>query len=269
MCAVVGDVLSTTGSHPTLNALFKSAGAPGDPPDLAHWAKWKTWLFICGQTDGVDSLEVLGNVLEEFMDIPPDDPSNLDSWRERRARVEAALADNGLRYFRFGRVLPQGVQPRPAHDGMELLNRDPPAKPGHVDELLEVIVDTCAEDGLNLAFWPADTACGQGHWLRPQACGDETIDGRAGAAGQQADRGKSKDLERHEDAGLRVEEAVIPRRPTSIQSRSRCIFWTHRRDATLPRSEGLGDHLTDGDSGGPRWRRHKPVAPIRASPRSN
>jgi len=106
LCTVVGEVIS--GSHATLDALFLSAGAPGEPPALAHHSKWKEWLFRAGQDPSVDSLAVLGSVLEEFMDIPPEEGTpEFDAWKEKRERVEGALEENGLRYYRFGRVLPQ------------------------------------------------------------------------------------------------------------------------------------------------------------------
>ena len=109
LSSVVGDVVASTGSHATLDSLFFSAGAPGDPPALAHHAKWKEWIFRVGQDPAVDSLLVLGNLLEEFMDLPPkQDTPEFDVWKEKRGRVESALEDNGVRYYRFGRVLPQG-----------------------------------------------------------------------------------------------------------------------------------------------------------------
>lgn len=108
LCAVVGEAL--VGSHATLDALFIAAGAPGEPPDLAHGSKWKEWLFRAGQDPSVDSLAVLGNVLEEFMDLAPIvGTDEYDIWMEKRVRVEHALEENGLRYYRFGRVLPQGL----------------------------------------------------------------------------------------------------------------------------------------------------------------
>ena len=63
---VGGEVLK--GSHATLEALFKRAGAPGPPPGLAHHSKWKTWLLRAGDDPSIDSLKILGLVLEEFMD---------------------------------------------------------------------------------------------------------------------------------------------------------------------------------------------------------
>src|ERR1700753_1727857 len=103
LCAVVGQVISTTGSHDSLDALFRSAGAPGDPPVLAHHSKWKDWLFRAGQDPSVDSLAVLGAVIEEFMDLAPVAGSEeFFVWRDQRKRIEAALEENGLRYYRFG-----------------------------------------------------------------------------------------------------------------------------------------------------------------------
>lgn len=141
LCAVVGEILASMGSHATLDALFQSAGAPGDPPALSHHSKWKEWLFRAGVDPNVDSLSVLGNVLEEFMDLPPKaDTPEFESWKERRARVEAALEQNGLRYFRFGRVLPQG-QHSVAYEPPARSQESPlPAKPSNTEELLLILL---------------------------------------------------------------------------------------------------------------------------------
>jgi hypothetical protein len=138
LCAVVGEALR--GSHDTLNALFISAGAPGEPPALAHTSKWKEWLFRAGQDPAVDSLSVLGSVLEEFMDLPPlPGAEEYDEWKENRARVERALEENGLRYYRFGRVLPQEAVDLRA-DVPSTSTSEAPVKPTKVEELLEVLV---------------------------------------------------------------------------------------------------------------------------------
>lgn len=141
LCAVVGEVLASTGSHPSLDALFVSAGAPGEPPALAHHSKWKEWLFRAGQSPNIDSLAVLGAVLEEFMDLgPKSDTPEFETWKVKRERIEAVLEENGFRYYRFGRVLPQG------DTRLSLSGQSPhevlasPVKPATVDELLEVII---------------------------------------------------------------------------------------------------------------------------------
>ena len=103
VCAAVAEVLD--GSHPTLDALFEAAGAPGPPPDLAHHSKWKNWLHRAGNDPNVNSLAVLGNLIEEFMDLPPPpataeiygvehDP--IAVYDQKRARLNAVLEQHGL-----------------------------------------------------------------------------------------------------------------------------------------------------------------------------
>ena len=152
VCAAVAEVI--TGSHATLDALFEAAGASGPPPDLAHHSKWKTWLFRAGNDPSVDSLALVGNLIEEFMDLPPrmsnqaveifgvaHDP--IAEYEQQRDRLNNVLEEHGFRYFRGGRVLPDGQarlsepsesrsrQPRMAHE---------PRKPAKVEELIETLV---------------------------------------------------------------------------------------------------------------------------------
>jgi hypothetical protein len=149
LCKVVGEVIQTTGGHPTLDALFLSSGAPGEPPPLAHHSKWKEWLFRAGQDENTDSLQVLGNVLEEYMDAAPAAGSEAHAtWVENRARIEAALVNDGLRYYRLGRVLPQ-AQFSGIDDGNSGSPRPVPSRPSDVDEVLQVIVK-----GLRRAMHP-------------------------------------------------------------------------------------------------------------------
>lgn len=103
-----------SGSHTKLDTIFQWAGVPGPPPDLPHDSKWKYWLRAAGDNPAVDSLAVLGRLLEEFMDVEPfDDPRDYQNWTERRERVVRVLEENGFRYFRGGRVLPSDVVPVP------------------------------------------------------------------------------------------------------------------------------------------------------------
>jgi hypothetical protein len=148
LCKVVGDAIQTIGGHSTLDALFISSGAPGDPPALAHHSKWKEWLFRAGQDSSVDSLQVLGNVLEEYMDTCPADVSDRPKWNENKLRVEAALADDGLRYFRLGRVLPVG-HAASDDENSQVAARLVPAKPNTVDEVILVVIQ-----GLRRAMHP-------------------------------------------------------------------------------------------------------------------
>ncbi|WP_291076068.1 hypothetical protein [Hyphomonas sp.] len=150
LCAIVGDSLS--GSHATLDALFISSGAPGDPPDLAHHSKWKEWLFRAGQDPDVDSLRVLGNILEEFMDVEPVDEDSLEQWKQNRERVEKALSDNGLEYYQGGRVIPNGgaIQPQTSENKSSTpMSTDCSIGPNSVEDLLAILVR-----GLPRAMYP-------------------------------------------------------------------------------------------------------------------
>lgn len=139
VCAVVDSVLR--GSHASLNRLFINSGAPGPLPELSHGEKWKEWLFLCGTNPETDTLAVLGNVLEEFMDTEPNNPEEAKTWKEDRARVVRALEENGFRYYRGGRVLPSGAPPEPAYPSATTpASSPPPRKPSGVDELLLVLL---------------------------------------------------------------------------------------------------------------------------------
>jgi hypothetical protein len=150
LCAVVGDVLLTTGSHATLDSLFRAAGAPGDPPDLSHASKWKDWLFRAGNDPEVDSLAVLGNVLEEFMDLAPEEWTDAHfEWQSKRDRIVSALEESGFRYFRGGRVLPNGVELEKPASPASGPNPQLAKKPDDIDELLLVLLK-----GLRRAMHP-------------------------------------------------------------------------------------------------------------------
>ena len=151
VCAVVAEVLD--GSHQTLEALFEEAGMLGPPPDLPHHSKWKEWLHRAGNNTSVDSLAVIGRLIEEFMDLPPLPPpqssafdgffgTNHDPvaiYKEKRARLNAVLEEHGFRYFRGGRILPTGeVPPGPMPETANTSTH--PQSPASVEELLEKLL---------------------------------------------------------------------------------------------------------------------------------
>ena len=151
VCAAVGEVLH--GSHPTLDALFEAAGAPGPPPPLPHSSKWKTWLFKAGKDPQVDSLALLGSLIEEFMDLPPlpgdkvvnasgHEVDAVAEYKRKRDRLVGILEDHGFSYFGGGRVLPHGETP-PTIIGTKLeahASKSEPQKPTSLEELLQTII---------------------------------------------------------------------------------------------------------------------------------
>jgi hypothetical protein len=92
-------------THATLDDLFKYAGAPGDPPDGSKYFKAQAWLRRVNADRAVDALEVLGKIIENYMDSPLDPRSLPDKpkavWREKLITV---LAEHKLQYKRGGRV---------------------------------------------------------------------------------------------------------------------------------------------------------------------
>lgn len=151
LCKVVGDVIANTGSHAALDSLFLSSGAPGEPPAGSHSTKWKDWLYLAGQDPETDSLSVLGGVIEEFMDLPPKNgsPEYLE-WKEKREKIETVLEENSLRYYRFGRVLPQGhILPNSMNYADTITAYQQPVMPEKVEILLERLVK-----GLQRAMHP-------------------------------------------------------------------------------------------------------------------
>ena len=121
-----------------------AAGVPGPPPpNLAHKMKWKTWLRKAFNDPKVDNLAVLGNLLEEFMDIPPSPQELHDSmlsdseeaYQKKREWITTILNQHDLTYFPGGRVIPNTGSSR------EVLPQSVvPAKPNSVEELIEVII---------------------------------------------------------------------------------------------------------------------------------
>jgi len=159
VCAVVAEVLS--GSHKTLDNIFEAAGAPGPPPDLPHHSKWKEWLFRAGNDPTVDSLALIGNLIEEFMDLPPTpatDTTNvfgfthdpLADYQAKRDRLNSVLEEHGFQYFRGGRVLPKGdAQLMTSGKTPPIAQPSEPERPSSVEDLLQTIIR-----GLPRAMYP-------------------------------------------------------------------------------------------------------------------
>ncbi|PIF38274.1 hypothetical protein CLV01_2933 [Delftia sp. 60] len=82
------------------------------------------------------------------MDTRPVLQAEVESWKEARARIEAVLAEDGLRYYRHGRVLPVGRAVDIDEFG-QLAARMVPAKPSTVDEVVKVVIQ-----GLRRAMHP-------------------------------------------------------------------------------------------------------------------
>jgi hypothetical protein len=89
----------------------------------------------------VDSLAVLGNVLEEFMDLHPQEGSEeYEVWTTNRNRIVNVLEENGFRYFRGGRVLPNDISVISSEVEQSSSTIVSVSKPSSVEDLLMIIV---------------------------------------------------------------------------------------------------------------------------------
>ncbi|WP_373019994.1 hypothetical protein [Thiomicrorhabdus sp.] len=60
-------------SHSVLNSLFMESGALGDVPKGNCETKCSKWLKRCNEDPNIDAFEVLGGVIQGFMDMEPSD----------------------------------------------------------------------------------------------------------------------------------------------------------------------------------------------------
>jgi hypothetical protein len=89
-------------SHSRIDALFMRSGAPGDKPPGNLETKCMEWLKRCNDDPTVDALAVLGNFIQEFMDI---EPSSYDAQTQAgQQRIRESLAKNQLSYQRNGHI---------------------------------------------------------------------------------------------------------------------------------------------------------------------
>lgn len=104
--AVVAEIASDRETHATLDSLFMYAGAPGDPPPESKHAKALAWLRRVNQDESVEPLEVLGRLIEGYMD---EEIEGYGSWAEDRqkekTRINKALQNAKLQYVSGGRVI--------------------------------------------------------------------------------------------------------------------------------------------------------------------
>ena len=88
--SVVGDLVANSQTHASLDSLFMCAGAPGDPPAGSKVVKAQEWLRRTNKDQAVDPLEVLGRLIEGYMEVQPDrfhDQGYLEAGRQQITEV--------------------------------------------------------------------------------------------------------------------------------------------------------------------------------------
>ncbi len=117
--SVIGAVASVIAahyySHSKLNTLFMASGAPGDVPDGNCEIKCSSWLKRCNDDPTVDAFEVLGAVIQDYMDrdLTPSffDGDGTDPLKEGKIKINTALTKNQLEYRTNGFVTLAGFNP--------------------------------------------------------------------------------------------------------------------------------------------------------------
>jgi len=104
--SVCAEIAANRETHATLDSLFTYAGASGDPPAGSKPAKALEWLRITNKDESSKPLDVLGKLIENYMEAPLD-PDN--SWDQNhlkdREKISKVLAQCELQYVKGGKVV--------------------------------------------------------------------------------------------------------------------------------------------------------------------
>jgi hypothetical protein len=114
LLSVVANIAARRESHATLDGLFTYAGAPGDPPPDSKPAKAMAWLRRANKDESVSPMQVLGKVIETYMEELLDPEDQWDRQKlEDRVHIERAPQASQLQYVQGGNVV--GSCPRGSH----------------------------------------------------------------------------------------------------------------------------------------------------------
>lgn len=109
--SVIGTVASVIAeyyfSHSTLNALFMSAGAPGEAPNGNCETKIMEWLKKCNTDPNINALTVLGGVIQQIMDKSPS--GHNPKIETAQKRIHECLSKNQLSYQMNGIITLAGA----------------------------------------------------------------------------------------------------------------------------------------------------------------
>lgn len=112
----VSSVIAHYYSHSQLNSLFMESGAPGDPSEGSREKKCIEWLKRCNNSPSINAIEVLGRVIQNFMDMEPSFSYGFqktlpDEIIDGRSRINSSLAKNQLAYNPNGFIIQAGSTP--------------------------------------------------------------------------------------------------------------------------------------------------------------
>lgn len=152
VCAAAAEAVYFRFSEEELDILFEEIGASDLSNQPNTRVRLKSWLIRTSKDPTVDGLSLIGDLIEEFMDLPmledPFNPGIFETYLEYYNRLNATLDQHGLRYFPGGQVLPvDSTFTEPSFQEKIQDHR----KPQKIEELLEIIIA-----GLRRAMHPLE-----------------------------------------------------------------------------------------------------------------
>ncbi len=104
--SVCADIAAKRETHATLHNLFTYSGAPGDSPAGSKLAIAQAWLRITNKDETAKPLDVLGRLIESYMENLLDTDNALhQDWLKDRERIGKVLAQCELQYMIGGKVV--------------------------------------------------------------------------------------------------------------------------------------------------------------------
>lgn len=94
-------------SHSPLNSLFMESGVPGIVPEGNCETKCSSWLRRRNADSSVDLMQVLGQIIQKFTDLEPDDCNQKIGLGQEHIR--ASFAQNQLTHHMNGFITLAGV----------------------------------------------------------------------------------------------------------------------------------------------------------------
>ena len=107
--SAAAEVISQRETHASLDSLFMYAGAPGDPPEGSKWVKAQEWIRRINTDDTVQPLQILGRLVEAYMEDPPPEAGPFDEFPAAtetpdQQKIRKALGRYDLQYVRGGSI---------------------------------------------------------------------------------------------------------------------------------------------------------------------
>jgi hypothetical protein len=156
--AICARMAASRETHASLDNLFLTAGASGDPPDGSKQTKAMAWLRTTNADEQANPLKVLGMIIEGYMDEPLGVSHPFyKEWTADAAAMRAALAQHKLQYATGGRIL--GSLGSPARSLEEhIRDRDFEAVNAEFDRALQSI-DSNPREAVSAASNILEAAC--------------------------------------------------------------------------------------------------------------